>query len=266
MSDREAFYRAAIGPKNQAYYLSRFLAFDEAGRAGPSWNWAAALLTFFWFIYRRMWAVAFAYLVAANLLAWVIGIVFGVVGPLIALVVQIALPGLYGNMLYHAHCCQKIEEAKAAGSDPAYQLGVVEGSGGTSRAGAIIGFVLVGMVLLGMLAAVAIPQYQTYVSKARLAEAASLGRRAVESVEAYRRAHDELPAKLVEAGFIPTPPLHVYGIEMDGPAMVVTIRQGAGFPDGGRLIWELTESADGKTAWRCRAQRLPAPTLPEDCR
>ena len=80
MSDREAFYRAAIGPKNQAYYLSRFLAFDEAGRAGPSWNWAAALLTFFWFIYRRMWAVAFAYLVAANLLAWVIGIVFGVVG------------------------------------------------------------------------------------------------------------------------------------------------------------------------------------------
>ena len=58
----------------------------------------------------------------------------------------------------------------------------------------------------------------------------------------------------------------VYGIEMDGPAMVVTIRQGAGFPDGGRLIWELTESADGKTAWRCRAQRLPAPTLPEDCR
>ena len=101
---------------------------------------------------------------------------------------------------------------------------------------------------------------------AKVAEAAALGRRAVESVEAYRRQHDELPAKLVEAGFIPTPPLHVYGIEMDGPAMVVTIRQGAGFPDGGRLIWELTESADGKTAWRCRAQRLPAPTLPEDCR
>ena len=38
MSDREALYRAAIGPKNQEYYLSRFQAFDEAGKAGPSWN------------------------------------------------------------------------------------------------------------------------------------------------------------------------------------------------------------------------------------
>lgn len=266
MSDREALYRAAIGPKNQEYYLSRFQAFDEAGKAGPSWNWPAALLTFFWFIYRRMWAVGFAYLVAANLLAWIIGMIFGDIGPLIALIAQVALPGMYANMLYHAHCNQKIEEALAAGTDPAYQLGVLEGKGGTSRSGAIIGFVLLGFVVLGMLAAVAIPQYQTYVNKAKVAEAAALGRRAVESVEAYRRQHDELPAKLVEAGFIPTPPLHVYGIEMDGPAMVVTIRQGAGFPDGGRLIWELTESADGKTAWRCRAQRLPAPTLPEDCR
>lgn len=266
MSDREALYRAIIGPKNQDFYLNRFLAFDEAGSAGPSWNWPAALLTFFWFIYRRMWAVGFAYLVAANILAWVIGMIFGSAGPFIALIAQVALPGMYGNMLYHAHCNQKIEEAQAASADPAYQLGVLESQGGTSRGGAIIAFVLLGIVLIGILAAVAIPQYQTYVNRSKLAEAANLGRRAVDSVDAYRRRHDELPAKLVEAGFIPTPPSFIYSIEMDGPAVVVTIRQGAGFPDGGRLIWEFTESADGKTAWRCRAQRLPAQILPEGCR
>ena len=32
MSDREALYKAVLGPKNQAYYLRHFARFDAPGK------------------------------------------------------------------------------------------------------------------------------------------------------------------------------------------------------------------------------------------
>ena len=74
MSDREALYKAVLGPKNQAYYLRHFARFDAAGKAGLSWNWAAATFTFIWFLYRRMWPAALAYIVLANVLSAIIAV------------------------------------------------------------------------------------------------------------------------------------------------------------------------------------------------
>jgi len=49
-------YRAALGPVRTDYYLKAFTRFDAAGRAGTSWNWSAALLTFNWLAFRKLWA------------------------------------------------------------------------------------------------------------------------------------------------------------------------------------------------------------------
>src|SRR3989338_4966840 len=56
-----AMYRAAIGPVNLGYYLPLFSRFDAADRAGPSWNWGAALYTLNWMAYRQLWSAALAY-------------------------------------------------------------------------------------------------------------------------------------------------------------------------------------------------------------
>ena len=94
MSDREALYKAVLGPKNQAYYLRHFARFDAAGKAGLSWNWAAATFTFIWFLYRRMWPAALAYIVLANVLSAIFAVLFGEMGNLLALIAQVVLPGI----------------------------------------------------------------------------------------------------------------------------------------------------------------------------
>jgi hypothetical protein len=116
-----ALYRAAIGPIGGQYYLPVFSRFEEAGKAGLSWNWAAGLLTLNWLVFRRLWGVAIAY---AGVLMIAILAVFGI-GRLLfqlpqaaemALVVgfgmlSLVLPGFYGNALLHAHSRKRMANA-----------------------------------------------------------------------------------------------------------------------------------------------------------
>ena len=56
-----SLYRAAIGPLGADYYAAVFDRFETAGRSRPSWNWAAALLTLNWLLFRRLWLAALAW-------------------------------------------------------------------------------------------------------------------------------------------------------------------------------------------------------------
>ena len=49
-------------------------------------------------------------------------------------------------------------------------------------------------------------------------------------------------------------------------AIVVTIRQGGGFPDGGSLTWTSSVDAAGKTGWTCSGRRIAEAILPAECR
>ncbi len=265
MSDREELYKAVIGPRNQDYYLRRFLQFDASGKAGITWNLPAALLTFFWCIYRRMWLVAFGYILTANVRAVIIGAIVGEAASLLLLVAQTALPGMYANAIYHRHCKRKIDAAQAASGDLQQQISALEAAGGTGKGAAIALVAVIGVAVVGVLAAVAIPAYQSYAAKARLIEAVRLGQQAVASVEAYRQRGGPLPVTLAEAGFSVALPAVVYGVEMDGQAVVVTLRQGDAFPDGGRLIWQISSAPDGASGWKCHAQRVAPSMLPPDC-
>jgi hypothetical protein len=116
-----ALYRAALGPVRPDHYLKTFTRFDAAGRSSPSWNWAAALLSFNWMLYRKLWTVALAYvgaLVAATLLLFGIGrLVFALTEDtqwlllLAVVLLSIAVPGVYGNAWLYAHCNRKMERA-----------------------------------------------------------------------------------------------------------------------------------------------------------
>ena len=116
-------YRAALGPLRADYYLKTFTRFDAAGKSGPSWNWAAALLSVNWMLFRKLWIVALSYvgaLTAATLLLFGIGrLVFQLSEPaqwamLLAIVLlAIALPGAFGNAWLYAVCNRNMERALA---------------------------------------------------------------------------------------------------------------------------------------------------------
>ncbi len=176
----EQFYRAAIGPQNQDYYLSKFLRFNQGG-ASWSWNWGAFFLTFYWLIYRKMWLNALIYFVLPYVIIFTVvfaGTLMGggesVVGMtyFLVLAVLFVIPPLYGDALYHRHCRKKIAEANAnlALGDEASRLQAVAKSGGVSRVLLIVGAIFLTIMLIGIVAAIAIPAYQQYVTKAEAAE------------------------------------------------------------------------------------------------
>lgn len=116
-----ALYRAAIGPISRNYYLTAFSRFEDAGKAGLSWNWAAGLVTLNWLVFRQLWGVAIAY---AGVLMIVILAVFGIgrmlfqmpqeaeIGLIVVVVMlSVVLPGFFGNALFHAHSRKRMANA-----------------------------------------------------------------------------------------------------------------------------------------------------------
>ncbi len=116
-----ALYRAALGPVNIARYLPVFVRFDEEGRAGPSWNWAAALLTLNWLVFRQLWGTALVYVAAVEgLVVLVLGLGRGwLTRPSLAewgflgaiCVLSCLVPGLYGNAWLHADARRRMTRA-----------------------------------------------------------------------------------------------------------------------------------------------------------
>jgi len=119
-------YKAAIGPRQQAYYLNQF----SSQEAGPglrfSWHWAAFFSALNWFIFRKMWAWAgrYAALLAALMGVAVLGADAWGLARLEALALGAAvwagvsvLAGVLANALYHRHCMALIHGVLVSGAD-----------------------------------------------------------------------------------------------------------------------------------------------------
>ena len=119
-----ALYRAAIGPVNTEYYLKIFAKFETANRASHHWNWAAALNTINWMVFRKLWIPALAY---TGCVLGVLLVVFGIGGlvfkfsdavriglALLFVGAAVAMPGFYGTALFHNTCRKKMAHALIA--------------------------------------------------------------------------------------------------------------------------------------------------------
>lgn len=139
--------RAAIGPRAD-YYLRQWREMDESGKS-YSWNWAACLLSVFWFAYRKMWgatiAVALAYIVASPFLDPTNKLYFRIAA--FSLVGLSFVTGGFGNLVYR----REIEKL-IAGTATLEQL---RARGGVSLAAALATFVGVTVLcaLAGMIPA-----------------------------------------------------------------------------------------------------------------
>lgn len=271
------YYQALVGPKNQNYYVAKFLRYDSDGRARASWNWTACFLTFYWVLYRKMW------LIAAGYLIWVIFLKLGLpilmseavghsdaaavaamVAWILADIVGIAiLPALYANALYYKHCRKKIARARSRWQDKDRQLVELTRMGGTLPAAPVVA--IFAVIAIGVLAAIAIPAYQDYIARAKVSKALSMGDAAAESVAEFYYQHQYVPTSLQESGFAESLPSSVRQVGL-GPNGEIIITMANAPIEGKRLLLLPSLDQNSRIVWECKGDEMSDNYLPTRCR
>jgi Tfp pilus assembly protein PilE len=273
------YYKAVIGHSGQAHYLPVFMRFWKNGGSGISWHWPAFFVTFYWFLYRKMWAYAAIYfflpyivMIPMGIIAVLLGkyaFVAVILGWAVIFAVQWILAPMYANALYYRHCKQKIEDAKLTSRNPQTQLGQLAASGGTSVAALVIVMSLALLwviMVLGILAAIAIPAYQEYTVRARVSEAVTVGKSATASVAEYYRQHQQLPDNLAQAGFSAPLPSSVRDITLNTQNGVVTMTMALKAIEGQKLELVPRMDQDNQITWQCTSEEIRRNFLPSQCR
>lgn len=272
----DEFYKAIVGPKNQDYYLSHFSRFDGNGKVGASWHWPAFFVTFYWFLYRKMWLHALIYFLLPYLVMIPMGVAAAMAGKSADTIIGIGyllylagiflLPPIYANALYYKHCKKKISETSASSHDVQRQLGELSGKGGTSNVALIFVLVFAFIALIGILAAIAIPAYQDYTTKARMAEAMAIGRNAADSVANYYNQHQEIPISLEQAGFAAPIPPTVKELSVNSQNGTVIITMASAPISGKTFMFVPSLDSNKQIIWTCMSQEILDKYLPQQCR
>ncbi|HSA79838.1 MAG TPA: DUF2628 domain-containing protein [Geminicoccaceae bacterium] len=139
-----------VGP-NGTYYDERWRWMEWRGKV-RSWNWSAALTFGGWLAYRRLYALAVAYLGWLTLL-----LLLGLNGaslPLLAggLLAAAAIVGFYGNALYQQRFRRMALKVAQDHRDYAARVGALAASGGIDRRAVWI-LAVAGLGLGGLLVA-----------------------------------------------------------------------------------------------------------------
>lgn len=130
--------------------------------------------------------------------------------------------------------------------------------------GAVIAAIVVGVAFavistIGILAAIAIPAYQDYVTRARAMELYTHGMRAAELVGNFYEAESDVPRTLESLGYR-SPPGFTISVNPDNG--IVTAMHSAG-----QVKLRFVPSLDeGKVKWRCDAGEMRKSQVPAPCR
>jgi Tfp pilus assembly major pilin PilA len=123
--------------------------------------------------------------------------------------------------------------------------------------------------LIGILAAIAIPQYQNYILRTQVAEGANLARGARMAVAEYYNSHGKMPVDNAAAGLADANAIqsqYVASVAVLNGNVVVTYGDGAN-----RLIQNGTlvsnpQVSGGQITWRCGSESIRTQYLPAACR
>lgn len=275
--DSKTWMTTFIGPKNTAYYLRHFDTFSKNKNSGITWNWPAFFITFYWLLYRKMWVNSIIYFILPYLLLIPLVIVVAMIGDSanstlvlgIGYVVYLAayffLPPMYANILYYRHYKAKLTETKLASRDIQRQLGILSEKGGTSSIAIIFILIFSFIFLFGILAAIAIPAYQDYTIRAKIAEGMNSAAAAKLAVAETFAETNTVPADNIEAGFVfknDSPNVQDIRIE-DG---TITIVMAAAPNVNGVIVLEPVKGVDDSISWECYSPDIKAKYLPPACR
>ncbi len=273
--DEEAL-RAAIGPKNTEYYLPRFEAAATQGTQAR-WHWPALFVTGYWLLYRKMWLNAFLYILVLPFAgAFLLGIVAALVGgsnvsnkamdylPLAYFVLVLLLSPLFANQLYYRHVRHLIATAQATSTDRQRQLSYLDAKGGTSALVLILVAIL-GIAMIGILAAVALPAYQDYTKRAKVAEAVMSAITVARAVGETYETTGTLPDNLDDAKSKTFLSKYLTSLEL-GPKGVLEL--GVTVSPSQTIPMTLTPSLGGDRhiTWTCGTEPSMRKWVPSSCR
>ena len=147
-------YEAAIGIKNQIYYLMKFESFDQQGLGiKASWNWAAFIFGGVWALYRKMYGwffVLFGIIFLSNFIE-------KIGSPILSFIV-IFIPwilfSVYANSIYHNSIKKKITVAQLTVNDESKLLEYLRYKGGVQS---WVIWVFGAIPAIGILAAILLP-------------------------------------------------------------------------------------------------------------
>ena len=176
--------------------------------------------------------------------------------------VLIILPPIYANKLYHKHCKKKISAIIELSNDYQTQLRMASKAGETSNVVLYLILSLVSIAIVGILAAVALPAYQDYTTRARTAEVATFGLKVTESLTTYYSKHQSVTSNLVEAGFSEALPPSVKSVGVDNEYGVVTLT----LTEGKTLLFVPSLDENLKMSWQCMSKEIEDKHLPKLCR
>lgn len=273
--EKNEFYKAALGPKNQTYFIGKFQNFDRSGIAGFSWPGVGQFFAgVFWLFYRRMPINAAMYLVLPVLLSALTLITSALLGSedevnvLLILILNISLFIAFWlylparmNAMYYNSINNKIRNAQLQSNELAGQLAILKKNGGTTSA--VLWLVLI--LIIGAWVAIALPAYQDYTRRARIAEGFRIGSEAAGKVSDYYNSQNKGPADLAAAGYSLAPSNTVKDTSYNSQTGVLTVTfHDDAFREQALLL--VPTVVDRQLIWLCSSSGMPPNVLPQACR
>jgi hypothetical protein len=272
---QKSMYEAFIGPEKSGYYVPLFERFD-AGGSKISWNWPAAFITQWWMLYRGMFLWGFlGYPLLSGLGFMLLGMLIGLSGAepmmsigaiyLIGIPTAFVLTGLYSNKIYHGHVSKLIDKSGKLGLSDQLRREWLIRKGSTSYIWII--FIFVGIAVIGILAAIAIPAYQDYVTRAKVAQ----GLQEVEPLKIayadYINQKQALPSSLADLGMQDGANMHSKMISSISVGPEHELRITFDLPGRyGKTLLLLPNQQGARLLWQCRVDDLPNRYAPPKCR
>jgi uncharacterized RDD family membrane protein YckC len=132
---------------------------------------------------------------------------------------------------------------------------------------AIVIIVLAAMVLpVGILAAIALPAYQDYTVRARMATAVLVGQQATQAVETFYARNNTLPRDLKEAGMADPGSREVRQVNVSPGDGTVQVMLAMSPLEGKSILFVPQRDESNRVIWICRSDDVPLRYLPPPCR
>jgi uncharacterized RDD family membrane protein YckC/Tfp pilus assembly protein PilE len=130
----------------------------------------------------------------------------------------------------------------------------------------VIAWVIVGSIpIVGILAAMALPAYQDYTVRAKMAEVVGIGDQATKAVEEFIVENNAIPSEMEQTGFSTTS-RYVEVVIVDGQNGVVALMTAFSPIANKVLLFVPSLDKDNKIVWECSSEDIPIKYLPQRCR